>query len=444
MPVKATSPFPDQYESESVSSEEKLALIERIAASEHFRRSARLRDFLLYVGRQSLTDHAAELNEQDIGAHVFGRDAGYDRSQDNIVRVNATELRKRIEHYFSTDGAEEVLVLEIPRGGYRPIFHRRDSGNNTIVGPVVMSAADHVHAAEPVMAAAAPMEAKRTNIAKFAWPIACSILLAVSIMLYVQKSALEKRIDPLSGKPAVAAFWNNFVGNRQQVDLVLPDDSMSVVEDITNRPISLGDYINHNFGIDAAGLSADRQLDARQVLGHNLVTFGGLRAEERVASVIPHNIITKTWLSHYYSPDLINSDNVVLIGGEKANPWVHLFDDKLNFVTSYDYDKNHPHGFVSNAKPQPGEQARYDTGGFGYSVLAYVPNLAHTSNVIILAGTDSDATGAAAEFLLSEEKMENFAKMLHVTKLPYFEILLRTSGLNGASFNTEIVAYRVH
>src|SRR6266446_6694389 len=105
--------------------DERRALIERVATSVHFRRSARLRDFLLYVGGQSLKDGCPEINEQEIGSKVFGRPSSYDRSQDNIVRVNATELRKRIELYFATEGAHEPLILEIPRGGYKPIFHRR-------------------------------------------------------------------------------------------------------------------------------------------------------------------------------------------------------------------------------------------------------------------------------------------------------------------------------
>jgi hypothetical protein len=76
--------------------EERRALIERVAASEQFSRSTRLRDFLLYVGKQSLKEGCPEIHEQEIGARVFGRPASYDRSADNIVRVNATELRKRI------------------------------------------------------------------------------------------------------------------------------------------------------------------------------------------------------------------------------------------------------------------------------------------------------------------------------------------------------------
>src|SRR5580692_10542501 len=99
--------------------EERRALIERVAASDQFSRSARLRDFLLYVGRQSIKEGCHEIHEQEIGAKVFGRPESYDRTSDNIVRVNATELRKRIESYFALDGAREALIFEIPRGSYK-------------------------------------------------------------------------------------------------------------------------------------------------------------------------------------------------------------------------------------------------------------------------------------------------------------------------------------
>jgi len=105
--------------------EERLALIERVAASEQFSRSARLRDFLLYVGRQSLKKGSTEIHEQEIGAKVFGRDDSYDRAADTIVRVNATELRKRIDSYFAQNGANEPLMFEIPRGIYKPVFRWR-------------------------------------------------------------------------------------------------------------------------------------------------------------------------------------------------------------------------------------------------------------------------------------------------------------------------------
>src|SRR5665213_4293126 len=123
MGLIANPPIEESLDQSTI--DERRALIERVAGSAQFRRSARLRDFLLYVGGQSLKDGCPEIHEQEIGAKVFGRTSSYDRSQDNIVRVNATELRKRIELYFATVGAHESLIFEMPRGGYKLIFLRR-------------------------------------------------------------------------------------------------------------------------------------------------------------------------------------------------------------------------------------------------------------------------------------------------------------------------------
>jgi hypothetical protein len=64
--------------------------------------------------------------------------------------------------------------------------------------------------------------------------------------------------------------------------------------------------------------------------------------------------------------------------------------------------------------------------------------------VIILAGLDSDATAAAAEFLTSEEQMTALKSTMHVNQLPYFEILLKASRLSGTSLRSEVIAYRIH
>ncbi len=105
--------------------QERLALLDRVSRSPQLRRASRLRELLLYIGKQSIELGKTELHEQEIGTAVFGRPPHYDTSQDNIVRVNATELRKRLESYFATDGTDEIWVLEIPRGGYCPVFSRR-------------------------------------------------------------------------------------------------------------------------------------------------------------------------------------------------------------------------------------------------------------------------------------------------------------------------------
>jgi hypothetical protein len=426
--------------------DERRALIGRVAASAQFRRSARLRDFLLYVGNQSLKAGCPEIHEQEIGAKVFGRSPAYDRSQDNIVRVNATELRKRIEQYFATEGAHEPLVLEIPRGAYKPVFHRRAIENSDMPqlarGPVTSSLV------RPGVAWPATAAAPR-NRAVFALTALCLVLALACISLMQQNRSMRRSLNTWEGKPALAAFWGDFLRYRPQTDVVLPDDSLSLITDLVHHPISLGDYLDRTYmrDVQASDLSPDRKFDLDQVYSHNLITFGGVRASQQMLAQIPAASPTHLTLSRYYTADAIKRNNVILIGGKKANPWVHLFDDQLNFVT--DFDNQHSIAFIGNLHPKPGEQARYEVSYqpnalVGYSVIGYLPNPGRTGNAIIVAGTDSDATDAAAEFLTSEDALERLQNTLHVKTLPYFEVLLKTSRLSGTSLSSEMLAYRTY
>jgi hypothetical protein len=417
------------------------ALVDRIAASSQFRRSARLRDFLIYVGRESLKDGGAEMHEQDIGAHVFGRPVNYDRTQDNIVRVNATELRKRIDQYFITEGADEPLIMEIPRGGYRAVFRRRST---RLAVPL-----PRAEAPVPEPAAVPATTPAELRIPQLFWVACIVILAALCIYLFVQNRSLRTSAPLAIHNPTVEAFWQTFQQNNPTTDIVLPDDSLSLIEDLINRPVPLEDYLSRDFmrQVAASDLSADRKYDASQIFAHNLITFGGVRAAEEMMPYLSGANSTHLTLSRYYEGDAIKQHNVILVGGKKANPWVHLFDDQINFVTDFDHVRGQ--ALVYNRQPKPGEQPDYRVSSapnalIGYSSIAFLPNPSHTGNAVILAGTDSDATSAAAEFLTSEDQLRKFEKALHVQKLPYFEVLLKTSRLSGTSLSAEVLAYRTY
>jgi hypothetical protein len=277
----------------------------------------------------------------------------------------------------------------------------------------------------------------------------CLALAAGCVYQFQQNRSMRKTLYPWEGKPALAAFWGDFLRYHQQTDAVLPDDSLSVIEDLVRHPISLGDYLNRNYmrEIQTSDLSPDRKYDLDQIYSHNLVTFGGVRAAQTMLAEIPASSPIHLTLSRYYMADAIKKNNVILIGGKKANPWVHLFDGQMNFVT--DFDNSGSQAFVANLHPKPGEQSTYTVSYdpnqlVGYSVIGYLPNPGGTGNAIILAGTDSDATDAGAEFLSSEEQLEKFQDTLHTKSFPYFEILLKTSRLSGTSFSSEVLAYRTY
>jgi hypothetical protein len=64
--------------------------------------------------------------------------------------------------------------------------------------------------------------------------------------------------------------------------------------------------------------------------------------------------------------------------------------------------------------------------------------------ILLIEGTGSTSAEAAGDFLLSEAELANFRNKLHVTKFPYFEVLLKTSQVRGTSFTTTIEAYRTY
>jgi hypothetical protein len=118
-------------------------LVQQIVDSPQFTRAPRLSQFLLYIVSKSVQGRAHEVTEQQIGVHVFGRPHGYRTADDNIVRSYARQLRKRLSEYFASEGSESSLYIEIPLGGYLPLFTRATRGvpgidNSAGSGPVLI------------------------------------------------------------------------------------------------------------------------------------------------------------------------------------------------------------------------------------------------------------------------------------------------------------------
>jgi TolB-like protein len=99
--------------------------LERILASETFNRNERLSQFLRFVVEHHLDGADTDLKESVIAVQVFGRRADYDPKLDSIVRTEASRLRSRLADYYAQAGSHDDLIIEVPKGGYTPLFRRR-------------------------------------------------------------------------------------------------------------------------------------------------------------------------------------------------------------------------------------------------------------------------------------------------------------------------------
>src|SRR5579872_2115448 len=98
--------------------------VERVLASPGFCRNERLSRFLRFVVEQHLAGRDAEIKESLIAVEVLGRSPDHDPKQDSIVRTEAARLRARLAEYYLVEGKDDVLVIELPKGGYAPVLRQ--------------------------------------------------------------------------------------------------------------------------------------------------------------------------------------------------------------------------------------------------------------------------------------------------------------------------------
>ncbi len=106
---------------------EQVALVRQhlkdLLSSHAFAGSKRTQDFLLLIVNHTLEGDIESLRERMIGAELFGRPISYDTGSDSVVRVRASEVRKKLALYYSGSKEKLTVRIELPSGSYVPRFH---------------------------------------------------------------------------------------------------------------------------------------------------------------------------------------------------------------------------------------------------------------------------------------------------------------------------------
>jgi hypothetical protein len=92
--------------------------------SKHFARSEKQSSLLNYLCEKWIEGNAEQVNEYQLALEVFHRRADHSGAEDSIVRVQAHELRRRLNEYYLAEGKDRPVRIEIPKGSYRPQFTR--------------------------------------------------------------------------------------------------------------------------------------------------------------------------------------------------------------------------------------------------------------------------------------------------------------------------------
>ena len=404
-------------------------LVIRISESQRFVKSLRLKEFLLYVCRAALDSHVDEISEQKIGERVFHRSQDYNPNEDNIVRSQARLLRQKLEAYFATEGAEEPLILRIPKGGYVPEFLERP------IEPVPLVQAISV----------APVASSRHNLIQ--WLVAAVAILSFAVAILVVTLVRARSSAPSgTSSHALNALWSQLLSDKTTTTIIVPDHTFALLQESAGEREELQNYLNRLTPGDNTG--ARKLLDlfprfaTRRYTSFDAVTTAVrvLQLAERFGS----RVVVR------YARDITLRDlspgNAILIGRPATNLWTGLYASKVNFHIESDL-ANH-RIICRNAAPQPGEPAEFVSKTEGarlesYSSVAFIPNL-NGGNVLLISGAASSAQEGAGDFVSSDKLFTRLAeKIEREGRLPYFEALLHTVAIDGMSQEPSVVSYRV-
>jgi hypothetical protein len=147
-------------------------------------------------------------------------------------------------------------------------------------------------------------------------------------------------------------------------------------------------------------------------------------------------------------PNDMKTGNVILLGASEANPWVGLFESKMNFVFHNDYKANV--FSVLNRSPRNGEPKQWDSVWNDpqrrvFGLVAYLPNLAGDGNALIIEGTSMSGTEGAWDFVSDDAELLPFLKRIQRPDgtVPHFELLLGTQNMNASAVQSTLLAWRI-
>jgi hypothetical protein len=407
------------------------SLIDRVATSRYFSKSARLRDLLMYLAERVLDDDVDEIHEQEVGYRVFGRAADYDTSSDNIVRVHASMLRKRLDQYFATEGAGEPLVLEIRKGNYAPVFHARPK-----IAP-----------SSPAFSELSPSEPpSRLRDWRIPAVAVLSLLLAFSTawLLVAQRNAGATVTAP----PQVNAFWSAVFRPDRATDIVMDDAGVGLYQELTGRSVSLQDYFDRGYLRGLSDQAAPGEIGGRSASSIVVRRQSSFAAANLVWKLMAIPGLNRSRSNLRFARDYsfreLKADNAILVGNSHTNPWIESFEPKVGLRWNFDAAT----GVYFPVDSWSGAQAyRADPSGEaheGFCAIALLPNLGG-ANVLTVAGTGGSAINSGIAFLSDERSLSDLRKKFGAAAnrpFPYFELLLRVKGRTASVSDTRIEIVR--
>jgi hypothetical protein len=438
-------------------------ILKEIVEGPAFKGSHRSGQFLEFVVEQAIAGNFDQLKERLIGVHFFNRPPSYDTGEDAIVRVTASDVRKRLLQHYGWFGAEREFRIDLPSGSYIPRLSRKsqveappESALDTPPKPENVpaeSVAEEPNSKMALMALQEPTEVAPPAVGpKNRWALwRYAAILAVAAILGWSVHSLTRPAPPSTTFYALP--WSALFSPSAATRLITSDPAIDAVQGITKTNLSLSDYANHRYIPNPDKLTPEQIRFCKTLLsGETYAAAPDPPTAAKVAQIAPafsKKLAVQDARSFQLSY-LSNNDNFIFLGSPRSNPWFSLFADKLSF--KFVFDPLLGSEFIRNVHARPHEQEAYvpnaNGGGTGYTfaLIAFIQNPDQNGQVLLLAGANGEGTAAAGELATDPQRISRALQNCGITSsgpTRHFEMLLRTEIMAGVSRQIEVMACHI-
>lgn len=383
---------------------ELLLQADRIARSPVLSGSDILRNLLTFLARAAVERPGESVRETEIASAVLGR-KDFDARIDSGVRVHTARLRAKLAEYYLGEGAGDPLLIEIPRRSYQLVFRHRGSTPRDEGGTP-------------------PAEGERRPWRAALLPL--GVLAVAGLLAVVGWLALRP------GRPAaeLRTFWSAFLDSPQAPMVVFS----------TPRFV----------GSAGEGLRpAPSEIPPGTPIVSEYTGVGEVVAISRLTSMFSRfdrEIHLKR--SELVTWDDARQQNMVLVGGPETNAVLAALPQPSRFVFTFAMlEEGTPRRVViEDLKAAAGSPRYYSNSRrpyrFDHAVIVFTATDVSRRPLLILAGTTTMGTQAAAEYVTDPENVARLLSMLGARRggLPRFEALLKTTLRDGSPVSTEALA----
>jgi hypothetical protein len=405
-----------------------LDQIDRLVKSHALHGSESLCKLLRYLATHALTYPGVSPKEYEIATEVFHRPADFDPQLDSTIRVQAGRLRLKLAEYYGSEGADDPILVDLPKGGYLLSFHHR-----TLAPHSELSVAAVRSFAE---SASGPPTTRNWGIAAIVLIVLLSAAVAAIVTLVANRGTVEA-IAPApneSAPDAFRTFWASFISGPQEPWVIFSNGAF------VGRPETGMRYF------DAARDSRDVILDHYTGVGEVLA----VHELDHVFALLGRPILVKR--GSLLSLDDAKNNNLIFLGSPAENLTLREIPSTQEFVFQRLTSGGRKGDLaILNMHPQAGEPDAFVASPSNlplteeYSVIARVRERNPAQSVLILAGTTTIGTQAAAEYICSPQSLQDLLHRLNVSTavdLKPFEAVLRVKVARGVPVAMELVALR--